>query len=825
LLLVLFGGCAVVEGQNEQTGQAGEAPVFYHYVHGMGAMPLKLNTHRIGIRFQPGATAEDRASVLLSDDALDPVDKLSAVGKNGAFVVGLKPGADRASVLDTIQRLSAADAVYYASPVVQSRIGFDELVNNKFYVSLPDSVSPTHVEALNAEQHVETVSIRQYPKRTMSGWWLRITKGSTLDALEMSNLYYERLGALGASPGLICLYDIMQSAGPDPYSYFNKGCDQQPKFADGCNLEAMHVPDAWDNGNGVVGSPNIVVAVIDTGVDMDYGDGGGNPDLNPNQWINPSPEPGECPGEGEGEGEHPGDLYGWDFYENDCVPQDASYHGTCSAGVIGARTYNSLGVAGIAGGWGTQAGCKIMPVRVSLIAVSAGPLHWWPSEYTEHSVQRIADGIEYAANHHADILSMSVGFWVCPQYLRDALDAAADADCVLVSAAGNSDEEAVSNDENWVGEGEGEGEGEPEWRWMYPGCIKDVICVGALNACESGESAQRKYGSKTGAVGEGEGEGEGEAPCNQWAGTSFPPACWGSGWGAALDIMAPGQDINTTDIVGCCGKSPGHLESDECQWEWEEGCQGKDPEDCCGEEYGYDYNVYDTQRRYNKTSSATPQVAGVAALVLSATLDGNGNRTLSRLQVQAILQFSADDLAYDREYGNQQHEVADENRDIYTGYGRVNAKAAVDLARAKRTVFRNSAGKHLASFDPEGNFIVEGNLTQSATSGQLDPTADSEFFVRNSTPDEVLKLSSAGNMWIKGKLYEKVSVDLDTAVTVNCLRFRDDSGDTVGLVNSSSFTNSSIEPTSPYTVPAGSIILKGRALVGADPDRDSSQGH
>jgi hypothetical protein len=74
-------------------------------------------------------------------------------------------------------------------------------------------------------------------------------------------------------------------------------------------------------------------------------------------------------------------------------------------------------------------------------------------------------------------------------------------------------------------------------------------------------------------------------------------------------------------------------------------------------------------------------------------------------------------------------------------------------------------------------------------------------------------------------LYERVTADPDTAVTVDCLRFRDDSGDTVALVNSSSFTNSSIEPTSPYTVAAGSIILKGRALVGGDPDRDDSQGY
>ena len=65
-------------------------------------------------------------------------------------------------------------------------------------------------------------------------------------------------------------------------------------------------------------------------------------------------------------------------------------------------------------------------------------------------------------------------------------------------------------------------------------------------------------------------------------------------------------------------------------------------------------------------------------------------------------------------------------------------------------------------------------------------------------------------------------VDLDTSVGVDSLRFRDGMGETVALVNTASFYNSSIDPNTIYV---GSILLRGRAFVGGDPDRSSSQGH
>ena len=69
-----------------------------------------------------------------------------------------------------------------------------------------------------------------------------------------------------------------------------------------------------------------------------------------------------------------------------------------------------------------------------------------------------------------------------------------------------------------------------------------------------------------------------------------------------------------------------------------------------------------------------------------------------------------------------------------------------------------------------------------------------------------------------------VTVQQLNSVSVASFRIKDGDGDTVALVNADSFTNANIEEESPYSVPAGSLILAGRAFLGDDPDRSSSQG-
>jgi len=107
--------------------------------------------------------------------------------------------------------------------------------------------------------------------------------------------------------------------------------------------------DAW--GLAKPNPAEIVVAVIDSGMDLTH------PDLVANLWTNP----GEVAGDGadnDGNG-YVDDVHGYDFVSGDMDPTDSGLHGTHVSGIIAAVANNSVGVTG------TEFQARLMPLKVS----------------------------------------------------------------------------------------------------------------------------------------------------------------------------------------------------------------------------------------------------------------------------------------------------------------------------------------------------------------------------------------------------------------------------------------------------------------------------
>ena len=158
------------------------------------------------------------------------------------------------------------------------------------------------------------------------------------------------------------------------------------------------------------GSKNIVVAVIDTGIDYNH------PDLKNNMWVNDK----EIPGNGiddDGNG-YIDDIYGWNAALKNGNPMDGNDHGTHCAGTIGAEHNNGIGVAGV------MADVQLMAVKF----------------LTDSGSGSLADAIvaiDYATKMNVDIMSNSWGGGGFSQALEDSIKAANDKGILFVAAAGN----------------------------------------------------------------------------------------------------------------------------------------------------------------------------------------------------------------------------------------------------------------------------------------------------------------------------------------------------------------------------------------------------
>jgi len=196
-----------------------------------------------------------------------------------------------------------------------------------------------------------------------------------------------------------------------------------PKFQEQTHLRHLRLPEAWDEIKGSDGMPPVVVAIVDAGGEWRH------EDLRANVWTNP----GEIPDNGldDDDNGYIDDLHGinpgnGDDANNDpaalVAGLDESDHGTAVAGVVGAVTDNSIGIAGVA--WNAE----IMHIN---------------ADGGDEDVDYRYEGVLYAAANGADIINTSWGEII---NLRDGdgrlidqtLNLATDMGSLIVAAGGNS---------------------------------------------------------------------------------------------------------------------------------------------------------------------------------------------------------------------------------------------------------------------------------------------------------------------------------------------------------------------------------------------------
>jgi uncharacterized repeat protein (TIGR01451 family) len=183
---------------------------------------------------------------------------------------------------------------------------------------------------------------------------------------------------------------------------------------EGADIDA---PGAWE----IITNSDVIVAVIDTGVDYTH------PDLSANMWVNQEELNGDPNIDDDGNG-YIDDVYGYDFSgytpdDQDADPIDEIYHGTHCAGTVGAVGNNGEGVAGVC--WNV----KIMALRI------------FPPDYLsewEAIVSNALEAIDYAVNNSAKVInaSWSIGNNYS-QSLKDTINNAGANGVLFIAAAGN----------------------------------------------------------------------------------------------------------------------------------------------------------------------------------------------------------------------------------------------------------------------------------------------------------------------------------------------------------------------------------------------------
>ncbi len=241
----------------------------------------------------------------------------------------------------------------------------------------------------------------------------KLVSGLTVVKLPTNRTVKNTVGAFKGMSGILYAhpnYKIkLLSTGPNDTNFDDLWGMHNTGQTGGTPDADIDAPEAW---NIKTDAGDIIVAVLDTGIDYEHTDLAGN------MWVNEVELNGTADVDDDDNG-YIDDIYGWDFADDDNNPTDYYGHGTHCAGTIGAVGNNDEGVAGVC--WDV----KIMTVKI------------FPNYGEETFISGAIDAIEYAVDNGADILNNSWGGGDPNQALEDVIEAVGDAGVLFIVAAGN----------------------------------------------------------------------------------------------------------------------------------------------------------------------------------------------------------------------------------------------------------------------------------------------------------------------------------------------------------------------------------------------------
>ncbi len=309
-------------------------------------------------------------------------------GDQNIGVVAVEPTKQQSNVENNVTESNPVSPVDIEKPPQQPTKNSPQNISGDPLANL--SVRPTHTPEIEQPLIVPNQVVLQFKpdaKPDDINTYVASVGGTVSQKIDALNTVIVNIPVGQSIPALPSAPVIVNS---EPDYFVTAQMDvppSDPLYAQQWSLPVIDAPNAWKTLPP--DALKVTVAVIDSGICVDH------PDLKGRT------------------------LAGWDFVENDAVPQDEYGHGCAIAGIIAANVDDGTGMAGVA------PNAMIMPLRV-LDAKGVG------------TYSNVAAAIVYAADHGAQVINLSVGGSNSSTTLENAINYAVAKNITVVAAAGNS---------------------------------------------------------------------------------------------------------------------------------------------------------------------------------------------------------------------------------------------------------------------------------------------------------------------------------------------------------------------------------------------------